>query len=248
MSVPRTVASIEARMGSSRLPGKILMDVAGKPSLTRHVERLRLCRTVQDVVVATSVDPRDDAVETWGEAEGVKVFRGSEEDVLGRVVEAHRMMGSELVVEVTGDSPLLDPQVIDMGVETFLANDCSVVSNTYRQTYPTGVDVQVFPFALLEEVSRTVADPAVREHVSLYFYEHPEMYRVIHLQAPDRWRAPHYRFCLDYPEDLAFVNAVYERLLPAHGPGFGVEEVMALLKREPELLAINIDCRKKAVR
>lgn len=245
---PRTVASIEARMGSSRLPGKILMDVAGRPSLTRHVERLRLAQTLDDIVVATSVDPLDDEVEKWGAREGVKVFRGSEDDVLGRVVEAHRMMRTELIVEVTGDSPLLDPQIIDMGVDIFLANKCDVVSNTWKQTFPAGVDLQVFPFALLDEVSRTVDDPAVREHVSLYFYEHPEKYKVIHLLAPARWRAPHYRFCLDYPEDLEFVSAVYERLLPEHGPGFGVEEVMSLLKREPELLEININCRKKPVR
>lgn len=244
----RIVASIEARMGSSRLPGKVLMDVNGVPALSRLVRRLRLSECVSEIVLATSTAPSDDALAAWAVEEGVQIYRGSEEDVLQRVVEAHRMMRTDLIVEVTGDSPLLDPQVIDMGVQTFFANDCDVVSNTYRQTFPTGVDVQVFPFALLAEVAQTIQDPAVHEHVSLYFYEHPERYRVIHLQAPKRWRAPEYRLCLDYREDLDFVNTIYSRLGPGYGDDFGIEEIMTLLRREPKLLDVNMHCRKKAVR
>jgi spore coat polysaccharide biosynthesis protein SpsF len=167
---------------------------------------------------------------------------------LERVVQAHQYMGSEIIVEVTGDCPLLDPEIIDLGIQTFLANRGEVVSNTWQLTYPMGVDVQVFRRAALEEVAATVTDPAVREHVSLYFYEHPEKYRLIHLVAPRRWQAPEWRFQLDYPEDLAFIREVYRALEPAHGDAFGLPEIFQLLRERPELLEINRGCREKAVR
>jgi len=246
--VPRIVASIEARMGSSRLPGKVLADVEGRPALTRLVRRLERCRTLDGIVLATTVAPADDVLERWAADAGVACYRGSEEDVLDRVVRAQRAMRSEIVVEVTGDCALLDPEVIDLGVTTFLENDCDVVTNARKPSYPMGADVQVFRLADLEEVERTVADPAVREHVSLYFYEHPERYRVIHLFAPARWHAPEYRFQLDYEEDLRFIREVYRALEPAHGEAFGLEEIMALLRRRPELVEINRHCVEKAPR
>lgn len=249
MSRPRVVASIEARMGSSRLPGKVLKEICGKPALQRLVDRLRLCRSVDDLVVATSTDARDDVLAHWCESYGVKYFRGSEDDVLDRVVEAHRFMRSDLIVEITGDCPLTDPQIVDLGVETFLAHDVDVVSNCGRVlTWPMGQYVQVFPFRLLEAVDHSTDDATVHEHVSLYFYEHPELYRHIDLIAPRRWEEPTWRFQLDYPEDLLFQNEVYQSLEPVHGEGFGIEEVVALLRREPHLVQINILCEEKTVR
>lgn len=249
MAKQRVVASIEARMGSSRLPGKVLKDINQQPALGRLVDRLQQCRSLDDLVVATSAAPGDDVLETWCSEHNVSCFRGSEDDVLNRVVEAHRLMNSDIVVEVTGDCPMTDPEVIDMGVETFLAHDVDVVTNCGPLlTWPKGQYVQVFPFSLLEEVDRTIRDEAVHEHVSLYFYEHPERYRIIELIAPRRWEHPNWRFQLDYPEDLEFQNQVYRRLEPLHGPYFGNEEIVALLLREPELLDINIESEEKSVR
>lgn len=244
----RVVASIEARMGSSRLPGKVLSDVGGAPALTRLVQRLRRCERLDGIVVATSGAPGDDAIERWARAEGVACFRGSEDDVLARVVGAQRSQGSDVVVEITGDSVLTDPQVVDLGVETFLGNDCDVVANVREPSFPQGADVQVFRLADLEEVERTVADPAVREHVSLHFYEHPELYRTIHLYAPARWRGPDVRLQLDYPDDLRFVDELWSRLAPVHGEAFGLDEIMELLRREPALLELNAHCVEKAAR
>jgi len=247
---PRIVASIEARMGSTRLPGKVLMDIHGKPALQRLIGRLRMCRTLDDIVVATSTGAGDDILAQWCAGNGVACFRGSENDVLNRVVEAHRFMRSDLVVEITGDCPLTDPHIVDLGVETFLAhNNVDVVSNCGRiLTWPMGQYVQVFPLALLADVDRDIGEAAVHEHVSLYFYEHPERYRLLDLLAPRRWQEPEWRMQLDYPEDLLFLNAVYARLEPLHGEGFGIEEVVALLRREPELLAINRHCQEKSAR
>lgn len=245
---PRVIASIEARMGSSRFPGKVLADIFGKPALMRLVERLRHCVRLDGIVLATSVAPQDDALEQWALSENVEYYRGSEDDVLLRVVEAQRKMKSDIVVEVTGDCILLDPEIIDMGIETFLENDCDVVSNVRKLSFPMGVDIQVFRLSALEEVAATVFDPAVREHVSLYFYEHPERYRILHLFAPKRWHAPHYRFQLDYHEDHAFLNEVYRALTPSYGDVFGIEEIMALLRQKPSLLNINSHCDEKSAR
>jgi spore coat polysaccharide biosynthesis protein SpsF len=245
---PRIFASIEARMGSSRFPGKVLADVAGRPALSRLLARLRRCQALDGIVLATTVDAADDVLEAWARTERLACHRGSAGDVLARVVAAHGRMGSDVVVEVTGDCPLLDPDLVDMAIATFLANACDVVTNCRKPSYPMGVDVQVFPLALLAEVDRTVADPAVREHVSLHFYEHPETYRIIHLMAPPRWHQPDCRLQLDYPEDLELIREVYRRLEPIHGPVFGVGEILAAIRADPSLAAINRHCMEKAPR
>jgi spore coat polysaccharide biosynthesis protein SpsF len=244
----RVIASIEARMGSTRLPGKVLADVCGQPALTRLVRRLRRSKRLDGIILATSISSADDILERWAASENLPVHRGSEDDVLQRVVDAHQKMGSDVIVEVTGDCTLLDPEIIDLGITTFLENNCDIVSNAGKQTFSHGFDVQVFRFKDLAEVARTISDPAVREHVSLYFYEHPEIYRMIHLFAPARWAFPDYRFMLDYPEDLRFINEIYSRLEPKYGDAFGIEEILTVMKENPSLAEINRHCMVKPVR
>jgi len=243
----RVVASIEARMGSSRLPGKVLMDVGGMTALDRLVARLRSCTRLDDIVLATSTAPQDDRLEEWARSAGLAVHRGSEDDVLQRVVDAQRAMNSDIVVEVTGDCPLLDPEVIDLGIATFFANDADVVSNVRVPSFPQGADVQVFRTAALAHVAATVDDPAVREHVSLHFYEDPA-YRVIHLLAPPAWEAPGVRLQLDYPEDLDFIRTVYRELEPSLGGTFGISAILDLLGRQPAIARINAHCEEKSAR
>lgn len=244
----RIVASIEARMGSSRLPGKVLMDIEGKPAIQRLAERLARAETLDGVVLATSTAPGDDVLAAWAEDFGLPVFRGSENDVLSRVVGAQRFMDSDVVVEVTGDCTLLDPQIVDMGVETFTHCRARVVANVHPLSYPMGMDIQVFGLDDLAWVADNVDDPAVREHVSLYFYEHPDEYDIVNLFAPARWRRPELRTMLDYPEDLEFIRAVYRALEPEYGPCFGLEELLALLRERPELAEINIHCHRTTPR
>ncbi len=246
--MPRVVASIEARMSSTRLPGKVLADINGAPALSHLTRRLRRSKRLDDLVLATTTAPADDALAEWALGEGVPCHRGSEDDVLGRVVEAHRKMDTEIVVEVCGDTPLADPEVIDLAVDTFDANQCDVVSNTRWHSFPQGIDAQVFALSDLEEVARKVSDPAVREHVSLYFYEHPDSYRILNLIAPPAWRAPELRLQMDYPEDLKLIREIHARLEPDFGDAFGVGEILALLARQPELARINMHCEEKLVR
>lgn len=237
--MPRVVASIEARMGSSRLPGKVLADIHGRPALARLHARLRQSERLDGIVLATTENPADDVLAEWADSAGLACFRGSEDDVLLRVVEAHRLMNGDVVVEVCGDTPLIDPGVIDMAIDTFSTNECDVVSTTWSPSFPQGIDAQVFPLRALEDVEAQVTDPAVREHVSLHFYENPARYRAIHLMAPPRWRAPELRCQLDYPEDLRFINEVYARLAPRFGDRFGIEEILETVRREPRLADIN---------
>jgi spore coat polysaccharide biosynthesis protein SpsF len=246
--MPRIVASIEARMSSSRFPGKILSDIGGRPSLDRQVSRLRQCRLLDDIIVATTLSSPDDAVEAWAREFGVAYFRGSEEDVLQRVVEAQKSMRSDIVVEVCGDTPLIDPDIVDLAIETYLNNDCDVVSNTNKLSFPQGLDAQVFSLEILAWVADNIQDPAVREHVSLYFYENSNTYRIIHLLAPRHWQAPEIRLQLDYAEDYQLICEIYKRLEPEHGDRIGIEEILALLRQNPELPAINQHCEEMAVR
>ena len=246
--MPKIVASIEARMASSRLPGKVLADIGGVPALTRLVRRLQLARHVDAIVLAPTTSRADDALVSWAAGEGVAVHRGSEDDVLGRVVGAHAAMGSEIIVEVCGDTPLIAPEVVDRAIEVYWSGIADVVTNTVRPSYPQGCEAQVFGFAALAEVARTVDDPAVREHVSLYFYENPARYRIHHLEAPDSCRLPEQRLQIDYAEDLALVREIYARLEPHYGDAFGLDRVVELLASEPSVAALNRHCEEWAAR
>lgn len=246
--MPRTIASIEARMGSSRLPGKVLADIGGMALLSLLVRRLRLARRLDGIVLATSVAPADDALVAWAKAENVPVHRGSEDDVLARVVGAQAAMGGEIVVEVCGDTPLIDPDLVDRAVETYLAGAGDVVTNTVRPSYPQGCEAQVFSFADLAAVEREVRDPAVREHVSLHFYETPKRYRIAHLEAPEAERLPEQRLQVDYPEDLELVRGIHARLSPSHGVGYKLADIVALLRADPALAAVNRHCEERAAR
>lgn len=235
-------------MSASRLPGKVLMDVAGEAALERLVRRLERARRLDGIVLATTVNPADDVLEQWALRRGLPVYRGSEEDVLDRVVEAQRMMNSDVVVEICGDAPLLDPAVVDRAVATYLTGGVDVVTTTQRLTWPQGIDAQVFAFGALADVAETQTDPAVREHVSLHFYDHPQVYRIHHLTAPAAEKDPDLRLQLDYAEDLALIRAIYERLEPVHGDAFGVADILTLLAREPQLRDLNRHCVEKAPR
>lgn len=245
---PKVVASIEARMTSSRLPGKVLAPLAGIPAFLRLVGRLQACARVDEIILATTDRPTDDPLVETAKAHCIAYHRGSEDDVLLRVVEAHRKAQSDIVVEITGDCPLIDPELVDFCIDSFLLNDCDYLATHLSESYPRGMDVQVFGFTALEWVEKNVADSAVREHVSLYFYEHPERYRIHSVPAPTSVDRPHYRLTLDYPEDLELIDSIYCRLEPRLGPNFGLLDVVGLLDAEPAIASINSGREQRAPR
>lgn len=232
----RTCAIVQARAGSSRLPGKVLEDIAGEPMLWRVVERVRRARRVDETVVATSDLPADDAVAALCRSRGVPCFRGSAEDVLDRFHRAAEAFGAGTVVRVTADCPLIDPAVVDRVVDRFRAGDCDYASNVLSPTYPDGLDVEVFSAAALAEAWRNARRPAEREHVTPYIRASGR-FRVAEVRSGLDPRAGAMRWTVDQAEDLAFVRAVYARA-PRDRP-FGLEDVMDLVRKDPALAGMN---------
>ena len=231
---PRIVATIEARMGSTRLPGKSLAPILGKPVLGHIVERLRNSRHINDICVATTTNKKDDAIADYAKKIGAMCFRGSEEDVLGRVLGAAEFSKADIIAEVTGDMAVVDWEEIDRGIGKYLEGGWDIVTNTRTPGYPPGIDVQVYSAKLLEAVSRETSAEDDREHVTLHIYKHPEKYRAFHLMPSPEIYDPKLRLMVDYPQDLEFMMKIYGKLYPKN-PKFLTADIMALLKKEPKL-------------
>jgi spore coat polysaccharide biosynthesis protein SpsF len=244
---PKIVCIVEARFASTRLPGKVLLPVLGKPMLALMVERLKRARTIDEIVIATTDKPPDDSVALFGKNMGAHIFRGSEDDVLDRVVKAAESRNADIIVEVTGDCPLIDPGIIDKVVGDFLMGGADFVSNILPHTTPRGTDVRVFRCSDLAEINRRSSDAADHEHVSLHFWEHPERYRCRNVETDLPEAAAHLRLTVDTEEDLELVRAIYTELYPVDR-AFTLADVLQLLDRRPELVELNRHVEQKAVR
>jgi len=244
----RVVAIIQARMGSTRLPGKVMRDLEGKSVLAHVVERVQACAGIGAVVVATTTQPADLAVEREALQRGAFVFRGSEDDVLGRYAEAARLHGADVVVRVTADCPLLDPQLMSEMLEHFLAapkngGQIDYLSNTLARTFPRGLDLEVFSFSALARAHREAVEPYQREHVTPYIWQHPELFKLEQYRAA----ADHstLRWTLDTEEDWNFLAAVFGSLRQS-GAATTTAAVHGLLEERPELQRINAHVKQKA--
>ena len=243
----RIVATVEARMRSTRLPGKVLKPILGRPMLALMVERLQRVRHLDDVIIATTVDPSCDPIEDLAHRLGVGYYRGSEEDVLDRVLQAARQARTDVIVETTGDCPLIDPGTVDRVIKTFLENDIDYCSDVLERTYPRGIAAQVFPLSVLEEVARLTNDPVDHEHVSLYIYEHPERFRLLNVSSNLPLWAAELRLTVDTIEDFDLVTRIYEALYPTN-PTFALQDILDLFARQPGLREINRHVKQKLVR
>lgn len=234
---PKVVAIIQARMGATRLPGKVLAEIAGRPMLWHVVNRVRIARSVDKVVVATSNRSSDDAVAEFCVQNDIEFFRGSETDVLDRFYQTAKHFNADVVVRITADCPLIDPQVVDIVVSTYLEGGYDYVTNTLRYTYPNGMDVEVFSFAALEKAWREARLPAEREHVTPYLRASGR-FRVFNVENEADLSKRNLRWTVDEPADLEFVRAVYARLGGDKQP-FGLSDILELLDKEPDLMQIN---------
>jgi spore coat polysaccharide biosynthesis protein SpsF len=215
---PRTLAIVQARMGSQRLPGKTLQEIGGKPMLGLVLERISRASQLDGVVVATTRNAADDPVAKLGVACGADVYLGSVDDVLDRYYQAARLYGAELIVRVTGDCPLVSPCLIDEAVTATLETGVDYTSNSRPiSTFPEGLDVEVFTFAALEWAWREAVLGSEREHVTPYMWKHPDLFRLTQLRCPET--LPRIRLTVDNAADLQFVRAVFERA-PAHQMGW----------------------------
>lgn len=237
-------ATIEARMTSSRLPGKVLRELAGKPSLQHIIERLRKSKYIDEVVVATTVNDTDSPIIELCEEIGCKYFRGSEEDVLLRVLDAAKSVNADIIVEITGDCPVIDWRHADSLIELFFSGDFDYASNVIERTYPRGFDTQVFPVSVLDEVNRITTSVSDHEHVSLYIYTHPERFKLINMKAPTSVAHPEMEITLDTIEDYNLIKAIYEALYPLDND-FTCEQVVKYLLDNPDLLELVKAVKRK---
>ena len=224
-------------MGSSRLPGKSLQDIAGRPLLAHVIERARAVGGIDEVVVATTVDSRDEPIVRLAQSEGVAAFRGSEDDVLDRYYRTAVVHRATTVMRLTADCPVLDPVVSASVLARYLEGGSDYVTIGLPPTYPDGLDTEVFSFEALERAWREAVLPSEREHVTPYIWKRPERFRVVNLtHDPD---LSEHRWTVDTARDLDFVRALYARLYERGARPFGMETILALLEREPALREIN---------
>ena len=233
-------AILQVRMNSSRLPGKALLPVLGRPLLAYNIERIQQAQAIDRVVVATSSAPADDVIAAHCATWGTPVFRGSQDDVLDRIYRCARHFGMEVFAKLTADNPLIDPGVIDVVVAAFHAGPApfDYFSNNHPPTWPDGQEVEIIRTAALECAWRESREAFQREHVTVLLWDQPERFRVGNLALGDDALYRRHRWTMDFPEDYELVRRVFEALYPSHS-GFGIEQITALLARQPELGALN---------
>jgi spore coat polysaccharide biosynthesis protein SpsF len=240
-----TVAIVQARMGSTRLPGKVLLDLHGKPMVIRQLQRLQRAERLDQIVVATSSEPIDDVLAETVLDAGFEVVRGPVEDVLERYVHAIDETEADVVVRLTADCPLTSPAVIDAVVSHFNSSNADYVSNTMKPTYPDGLDVEVVLARVLKDVASVSTDTAEREHVTLGVYRRTDAYRIENVTDPSGRDNSALRWTVDSQDDFDFVCEIYRLLLPSK-PDFEYDDVLELLAAHPELNRTESDARRNS--
>ncbi len=230
------LAILQARVSSSRLPGKVLKPIIGRPMLALQIERVRQAKKIDRLIIATSTNPSDDDLETLCQVIDVPCFRGSLDDVLDRFYQAAQAVKPEHIVRITGDCPLIDPEVIDDVITFYLAGNFNYASNSVEPTFPDGLDIEIFRFSALEEAWNEACRPSQREHVTPFIYQHPDRYRIGHYKNTED--LSHLRWTVDEQEDFDLINKIYEALYPVM-PNFRMADILHLLEQRPEWLTIN---------
>ncbi len=234
----RIVATIEARMSSTRLPGKPLMKAAGRTMLEHLVGRLKAVPSIDDIVLATTSNVADDPLAELAKSIGIFVFRGSEHDVLNRVIGAASSTGAEVVVEITGDCPIIDPDIVEQTIQMFKAHDVDYVSNCHVRSFPDGMDVQVMLLDTLKSSAAMTDNAFDLEHVTLHIRNNPTIFSRVHLVAsPSDWW-PELGLTLDEQGDYELISALID-----HFEGtkriFSCRDAISYLNQNPELLNVN---------
>lgn len=242
----KVVAIIQARMGSTRLPGKVLMDLAGKPMLAFMVKRLSLAHSLREMWVATSTLAQDDPIATLCSSLGVPCHRGPEEDVLERYRQAADVSKADVVVRLTADCPLICPEVVDKVVTAFLDTmpTADYATNCLRRTYPRGLDTEVLPSGVLDTAAREAREPADREHVTRFVWRQPDRFRQVSVEDAEDHSA--LRWTVDTAEDLRLVHLIVGAL-GRDSAMADYRSILSLLHANPEWSAINADVRQKAI-
>ena len=244
----KIVASIQARLGSTRLPEKVLKEIHGKPMLLWHVERLKQSRLLDDVVVATTTSKKDDKIVEFCNSNNIRYFRGSEEDVLDRIASMIETNQIDIHVECFGDSPLTDAHIVDEYIGYLLKNrdKLDFVSNSIETTYPPGQEVLVYKGeAIIEANTTTSKDDPLREHVSIHIYKHPEKYRIESLTAPQYYHYPDVYLEVDTEDDFEVVNEIFNHFIQQGKEYFSLAQILDYLLMNPRLVDLNRNVERR---
>lgn len=236
-------AIVQVRMGSSRLPGKTMLPILGKPVIQLLLERLRFSSRINDIIVATTIRPEDDVINDFCKSNDIICSRGSSEDVLGRVYAAATKFNSDVIVDVTGDCPLLDPWLIDECIDIFLKSDFDYFSNFVTQSYPPGIDVQILNFKVLEEMHYIAREPKFREHVTLFILANKNKYNIHNYLSPAEFNFPDWHLELDEEGDYRLIKRIYEALYPLNNK-FSTLDILNILKKNPAWLKDNKNVKR----
>ena len=237
-------AIIQARMGSTRFPGKVLKEILGKSILWHLISRIEKAKLITEIVIATTKNDIDQPFLKFAEENGIKSYAGSEEDVLDRYYQAAKKFSADPIVRITADCPLMDPEVIDSVVQFYLDNKYDYVANTLEPTtFPDGMDVEVFSFKNLEKIWKEAILPSQREHVTFYFWQNPGKFSVGRYDLPEDMSK--YRLTLDYPEDLTLIRIIFRELYPQNNQ-FDLDDIIQFLRDNPKLLKINSHLKRNA--
>jgi spore coat polysaccharide biosynthesis protein SpsF len=238
----KVAAIIQARMGSTRLSGKVLKKVLGKSLLEYQLERVTRAEMIEEIIIATTIKEDDDPIVALCKELSIPYYRGSEDDVLSRYFEAATKYEVDAIVRLTSDCPVIDPKVIDKTIKVFLEGEYDYVSNSIERTYPRGMDTEVFSYQGLEEIQQKASKTYEREHVTPYFYQHPEQYNltcVLHNEDLSR-----YRLTVDTKEDFELIKCIIQDLYPKKH-NFTLEEIIETLQENPDLFFINSHVEQK---
>lgn len=237
----KILAIIQARMGSTRLPGKMMLTVLGKPIIQWVVERVKSAKLIDGIILATSTNDDDDVLFKWALDHAVPCFRGSNNDVLDRYYQAARLTQADAIVRITGDCPLMDSQIIDRIVAKYQSNGYDYVTNSQPPTYPDGLDVEIFSFTALEKAWKEAGLASEREHVTAYIWKHPEFFKIANVKhvtdlSEQRWT-------LDMLEDFELIKYVIEDV-ETHHSGFTLDNILRVIKSHPKWQKINIKYKR----
>lgn len=235
---------LQARIGSTRLPAKVLMKICGMTMLNLIINRLSQCKKVDDIILAIPNSNQDDVLEQHAKKLGCHYYRGSEEDVLSRYYQAAIQFNVNEIVRVTADCPLIDPTLVDLMIEHYLKENIDYAAIGVEGKFPRGLDAEIFSFDTLKKVNIEAKNSYEREHVTPYIYEHPELFKIRFIQAPDKLRRPEIRLTVDTKEDFNLVREIFKNLYKEEQL-FYTEDIIDFLDSRPELLSINAHVSQK---
>ena len=237
---------IQARMGSERLPGKILKNLSTPalplPMLQFEIDRLKQIPSKPRILLATTTNSKDDETERFAKRIGIECVRGSETDVLDRYYHAAKQIKADIILRITADCPLIDPEICEQVIQAIQAGKYDYVSNVLKRTYPRGLDVEAFTFSTLEKLHREVKEPRYREHVTLYIVENRNQFKTHSIESPQNYSQ--YRLTVDTPEDFELIQRIILALMPTK-PNFRMADVVELLSQHPDWCAINAHIEQK---